>query len=165
MQHEEDLKNAQVWIEWEREFDRVLRRFHSDYVDIYWITELQKHSEQDELIDDMLPKIVATFIALMIWCTVGAVKHDAVRSKPWAGFIGVFATMTATMAGFGFCLWLNSSFSPVLMAVPLLTLAIGLDDMFIILEAWSRTSVKDPVEERMMLAMKHGGFKIPNFRL
>ena len=154
------MRTFQVWTEWEKQFDNAMRNFHSPYFEIYWVAEYQKQEEQRLLISNMLPKIGATFFALMLWCSAGALMVDAVRSKPWAGVIGVTATMCANVAAFGVCLWLNPTFSPILMAVPLLTLAIGLDDMFIILEAWSRTSPTLPVEERMMLSMNVGGTSI-----
>ena len=153
-------RHNKVWKNWEWAFDETIRKFSSPYFDVYWMAEYQKQAEQDFLIKDMLPKVGVTFIALMLWCTVGALMNDAVRSKPWAGIIGVFATLLGCVAGFGICLWITPRFWPIIMAVPLLTLAIGLDDMFILLEAWSHTNPALPVEERIMLSMNVGGTSI-----
>ena len=155
------MRYAQVTKKWEEKFHETLENWPgSKYFDIYWSTELQREQEQNKLTTIMLPKLGITFGALMIWCAVSCLMGDAVRSKPWCGFIGVFSTLLACGAGFGIQLWMEPKSQVILMAVPLLTLAIGLDDMFILLEAWSETNPKLPVEERMMLSMNIGGTSI-----
>lgn len=45
---------------------------------------------------------------------------DVVRSKPWLGFLGNFSAIIATLAAFGFCMYLGIEFIGLNLAAPFL---------------------------------------------
>lgn len=45
---------------------------------------------------------------------------DVVRSKPWLGFLGNLSAIMATLAAFGFCMYLGIEFIGLNLAAPFL---------------------------------------------
>ncbi len=58
-------------------------------------------------------------------------------------------TPQGTLSAFGFCCYVGVEFISLNMAAPFLLLGIGVDDTFVMLSSWSRSSVQLPVSERM----------------
>lgn len=74
---------------------------------------------------------------------------DWVRSKPWLGLLGNISASMATLSAFGCCIYLGIDFIGINLAAPFLMIGIGIDDTFVMLAAWRRTSLKKTVPERM----------------
>jgi predicted RND superfamily exporter protein len=85
---------------------------------------------------------------------------DAAKSKPWMGFCGLFSACFATLAGFGFCCYIQVEWITLTLAAPFLLFGIGMDDTFVMLSAWRRTSNHISVPERMGKAYAEAGISI-----
>ena len=108
----------------------------------------------------LIPKFGATLIAVTIWASVAMVGSDAVTSKIWAGFFGIFSTLLSVVGGIGLLTYLGNPFPYTCAAVPFLILAIGLDDMFVLLTAQRHTSVEQARHKRMAYTMYESGTAI-----
>lgn len=85
---------------------------------------------------------------------------DSVRSKPWLGVSGILSVTMATLAAFGFCMYLGIEFIGINLASPFLMMGIGLDDTFVLLAAWRRTPLQWTVPERMSHTMSEAAVSI-----
>uniref|UniRef100_A0A8W7PZN3 SSD domain-containing protein n=1 Tax=Anopheles coluzzii TaxID=1518534 RepID=A0A8W7PZN3_ANOCL len=81
---------------------------------------------------------------------------DVVRSKPWLGLMGNVSAVMATSAAFGLAMYLGIEFIGINLAAPFLMI----DDTFVMLAAWRRTSVKLSVPERMGHMMSEAAVSI-----
>ncbi len=86
---------------------------------------------------------------MVIFSVSASMMCDSVRSKPLLGFFGLVSAALANIAAFGFCCYVCIEFISLNMAAPFLLLGIGIDDMFVLLSSWRRTSVHLSVPERM----------------
>lgn len=85
---------------------------------------------------------------------------DVVRSKPWIGFLGNLSAIMATVAAFGLACYLRIDFIGLNLAAPFLMISIGIDDTFVMLAAWRRTSTKLSVPDRMAIMMSDAAVSI-----
>lgn len=85
---------------------------------------------------------------------------DWVRSKPWLGLLGNISASMATISAFGCCIYLGVDFIGINLAAPFLMIGIGIDDTFVMLAAWRRSSIKDDVPTRMAKTLSEAAVSI-----
>lgn len=105
--------------------------------------ELEKNTKS------VMPYFTSTFVIMAIFSVVTCMMTDWVRSKPWLGLLGNLSAAMATLCAFGLCMYAGVDFIGINLAAPFLMIGIGIDDTFVMLAAWRRTSIKKPVPERM----------------
>ncbi|XP_055600354.1 patched domain-containing protein 3 [Uranotaenia lowii] len=108
----------------------------------------------------VVPYFSSTFILMAVFSVVTCMMGDVVRSKPWLGLMGNVSAVMATMAAFGLAMYLGIEFIGINLAAPFLMIGIGIDDTFVMLAAWRRTSVKLSVPERMGHTMSEAAVSI-----
>ncbi|XP_055316514.1 patched domain-containing protein 3 isoform X2 [Sitodiplosis mosellana] len=108
----------------------------------------------------VVPYFSSTFLLMGSFSVITCMMGDVVRSKPWLGFLGNLSAIMATLAAFGFCMYLGIEFIGLNLAAPFLMIGIGIDDTFVMLAAWRRTSVKLSVPERMGITMSDAAVSI-----
>ncbi|XP_072944049.1 patched domain-containing protein 3 isoform X1 [Epargyreus clarus] len=108
----------------------------------------------------VIPFFSSTFILMGIFSIVTCMMGDWVRSKPWLGLLGNISAVMATTAAFGCAIYLGISFIGINLAAPFLMIGIGIDDTFVMLAAWRRTSPKLPVPERMAIMLSEAAVSI-----
>lgn len=87
--------------------------------------------------------------AMVVFTMWASTTSDAAKSKPLTGFAGLICATLATLAGFGFCCYIGIEFISLNMAAPFLLLGIGVDDTFVMLSSWRRSSAAMSIPERM----------------
>ena len=78
---------------------------------------------------------------MIIFCVITCMMADWVKSKPPLGLVGVTSAVMGTVTAFGFCMYVGVPFIGINLAAPFLMLGIGIDDTFVTLAAWRRTSM------------------------
>ncbi|XP_041977331.1 patched domain-containing protein 3 isoform X2 [Aricia agestis] len=116
--------------------------------------ELEKNAQT------VIPFFSSTFILMGIFSIVTCMMGDWVRSKPWLGLLGNISAVMATLAAFGCAIYLGISFIGINLAAPFLMIGIGIDDTFVMLAAWRRTSPRLPVPERMAIMLSEAAVSI-----
>ncbi|OXU24936.1 hypothetical protein TSAR_000668 [Trichomalopsis sarcophagae] len=97
----------------------------------------------------IIPYFTSTFAVMAIFSVITCMMTDWVRSKPWLGLLGNISAALATISAFGLCCYLGIDFIGINLAAPFLMIGIGIDDTFVMLAAWRRTNIMDPVPLRM----------------
>ncbi|XP_023935051.2 patched domain-containing protein 3 isoform X1 [Bicyclus anynana] len=116
--------------------------------------ELEKNTKT------VIPFFSSTFILMGIFSIVTCMMGDWVRSKPWLGLLGNISAVMATAAAFGCAIYIGISFIGINLAAPFLMIGIGIDDTFVMLAAWRRTSPKLSVPERMAIMLSEAAVSI-----
>ncbi|XP_060529201.1 patched domain-containing protein 3 [Cylas formicarius] len=135
----------------ENRFDHIrIARFASRTLD----HELEKNTRS------VIPYFTSTFVTMAVFSIVTCMMTDWVRSKPWLGLLGNLSAAMATLCAFGFCMYAGVDFIGINLAAPFLMIGIGIDDTFVMLAAWRRTSIKDPVPDRMAQMLSEAAVSI-----
>ncbi|KAL9921838.1 patched domain-containing protein isoform 1-T2 [Glossina fuscipes fuscipes] len=116
--------------------------------------ELEKNTKT------VVPYFSSTFILMALFSVVTCMMGDPVKSKPWLGLFGNVSAVMATCAAFGLAMYLGIEFIGINLAAPFLMIGIGIDDTFVMLAAWRRTSPKMSVHERMGQMMSEAAVSI-----
>lgn len=67
----------------------------------------------------------------------------------WVAVFGVFSVAMSVVSGFGLMLHIGVPFVIIVANSPFLILGVGVDDMFIMISAWQKTSLTESVSERL----------------
>ncbi|KAJ9583294.1 hypothetical protein L9F63_022361, partial [Diploptera punctata] len=114
-------------------------RFASRTLDI----ELERNTRT------VVPYFSTTFIIMAAFSVTACWMADWVRAKPWLGLLGNISACMGTLAAFGVVMYMGVEFIGINLARRLYCAGIGIDDTFVMLAAWRRTSVKMSVPDRM----------------
>ncbi|XP_022090440.1 patched domain-containing protein 3-like isoform X2 [Acanthaster planci] len=137
--------------EWERAFLETFLTLFSGYLHIE-VSVFASTTLSDELIamaTRVMPRFCITFSLLIGFAVGSCMMMDWVFSKPWLGQFGVISAMLAIASSMGLLSFCGLPFNEVSASMPFLAIGIGIDDMFIMLAAWRKTSIKLSIEERL----------------
>ncbi|CAG0916581.1 unnamed protein product [Notodromas monacha] len=136
---------------WELKFLSEMERVASllNHTDIFYETSSTVEIEFDGLKYFVPAQGLLAGTLVVIYSVFCCMMADWVKAKPWLGFIGVVSTGLATVSSYGFLMCFGLPFTTVLYITPFLMLGIGMEDTFLMLAAWRKTSVLDPVEKRI----------------
>ncbi|XP_033320041.1 patched domain-containing protein 3 isoform X2 [Bombus bifarius] len=149
---------------WEEAFLETLRQVEENNVFKHIATarfaSRTLELELEENTKTIVPYFSSTFILMALFSVVTCMMTDWVRSKPWLGLLGNVSAAMATVAAFGLCIYLGVDFIGLNLAAPFLMIGIGIDDTFVMLAAWRRTSIMKPVPERMAATLSEAAVSI-----
>ncbi|CAK9817866.1 Patched domain-containing protein 3 [Anthophora plagiata] len=149
---------------WEEAFLDAMRKVEEDGIFKHIATarfaSRTLELELEENTKTIVPYFSSTFLLMALFSVVTCMMTDWVRSKPWLGLLGNVSAAMATVAAFGLCIYLGVDFIGLNLAAPFLMIGIGIDDTFVMLAAWRRTSIMKPVPERMAVTLSEAAVSI-----
>uniref|UniRef100_K3WBN3 SSD domain-containing protein n=1 Tax=Globisporangium ultimum (strain ATCC 200006 / CBS 805.95 / DAOM BR144) TaxID=431595 RepID=K3WBN3_GLOUD len=131
---------------WEREYIKMLKveSEENELFDIYFTAETSVQDEVEvESSGDMMP-VVLCYLVMIVYVSLGinrwSLRKDFFQtSKITVGFLGIVCIMFAVSSTIGFFMWFGVKLQLVIMeVVPFLSVAIGVDNIFLIVNAISR---------------------------
>jgi len=139
--------------EWEEEYGN---HWHVDHI----ITDISQEREMDRaMVEDTILMAIA-FIMMFVVCAVYFAKCNRVYSQSLLGIGAVLSIVFSAMMSFGILFTFGVPFTVVTQMLPFILCGIGLDDAFIIITAFSRTSNNMDVVERVNKAIDEIGMSI-----
>uniref|UniRef100_A0A7E4VBG7 SSD domain-containing protein n=1 Tax=Panagrellus redivivus TaxID=6233 RepID=A0A7E4VBG7_PANRE len=130
---------------------------NDEYVNLFTTSEGLVSEEVRRTGVQALPLMSVTFLVIVVFTVATSLKRDPVLSKPWEAFWGVICPTLSLAASFGFLFWTGFEFLPIVTVVPFLVIAIGVDDVFIFLHAWSLTDKSLTTQERVAAMLAEAG--------
>ena len=103
------------------------------------------HDVERELVDNIqtafeenLPLVVILVASFTI---MNCMSTDWVRAKPMMGVVGLLCVILSAISGFGLSLYLGFPWQAINVVVVFLLIGIGMDGVFLMLSAWSRSEL------------------------
>ncbi|XP_068204511.1 patched domain-containing protein 3-like isoform X1 [Palaemon carinicauda] len=90
-------------------------------------------------------------------------KFNLVEQRPVLSLMGLSCVGMSIFTSYGICSAFGVPFGPVNNILPFLLLGLGIDDMFVIMQAWNNldpSEKKEKLGERIGLSLKHAGVSI-----
>ncbi|EYB92024.1 hypothetical protein Y032_0199g1672 [Ancylostoma ceylanicum] len=103
------------------------------------------------------PMIALSVVAMILFVVCSSFRRDPSRAKPWESLVGCLIPLLALLSTTGLLCWCGWKFQSIIVAAFFLVLSVGVDDVFILLRAWDRTSVDDEVPERLAVTLEECG--------
>ena len=104
-------------------------------------------------IGDDLNTLATGYILILVYVCLNLGRLNSVEQRVWLSLAGVVAVMLGVASSYGVCQLLGIIFTQMNSLLPFLMLGVGIDDMFVILQAWQNL---DNAEQRLPLAERWG---------
>ncbi|CAJ0583039.1 unnamed protein product, partial [Mesorhabditis spiculigera] len=101
--------------------------------------------------------LVVALIILITFMIICSLRYDLSESKWWESLCGAGIPVLVMVATIGLVSASGYAFQSIAVAVMFLILAIGIDDVFLMIAAWHRTDKKLPVAERTARTVESSG--------
>ncbi|KAK5919124.1 hypothetical protein CgunFtcFv8_023045 [Champsocephalus gunnari] len=148
---EDNKTKTDLWLE---SFIKLVSNISSADIQVSYSTSMSMQWEFEKSPGSVIHLFSITYAIAITFSIISCWRLDNVRTKVWVAACGVFSTGLAVLSGFGMLLLLDQPFVMTVASCPFMILGIGLDDMFIMISCWQRTSVLDSVPERLAYTYK-----------
>ncbi|XP_006078796.4 patched domain-containing protein 3 [Bubalus bubalis] len=118
-------------------------------IQVVYFSSLSRQLEFEATSMTVVPLFHLAYLLIILFAIVSCYRCDCVRNKMWVAVFGVISTALAVVSGFGLMLYVGVPFVLIVANSPFLILGVGVDDMFIMISAWQKTSLMDSISERM----------------
>ncbi|KAK5967546.1 Patched domain containing protein [Trichostrongylus colubriformis] len=153
---------------WEHELGRHLADYPQDpYIKITYFHSQTLADELQRNADTLLPRFVVAFILLVVFsmvCSIALIDNtyyiDWTLSKPVLSIFGLINAGMGIITSLGMLMLFGMPFSDITTVMPFLVVAVGIDNMFLMVAAIRRTSRCLPVAERMAECMSDAAVAI-----
>ncbi|KAJ0391575.1 hypothetical protein P43SY_010874 [Pythium insidiosum] len=162
-----ELEKNEPAVNWEREYVDNLKQeaATNELFDLYFMTESSVQDEIDRSSKgDILP-IAMSYTLMIIYVSLGTNRWTFSKtffrtSKITVGFLGIVTIMLAVASTIGIFMWCGAKLQLVIMeVVPFLTLAIGVDNIFLLVHAVARIETRLREEQPALFEGILGGAK------
>uniref|UniRef100_A0A0P5P9V2 Patched domain-containing protein n=1 Tax=Daphnia magna TaxID=35525 RepID=A0A0P5P9V2_9CRUS len=159
-------QNASVYTLWEKDF--IHQTLHSnltkpDDVRLYSLASSSYVEGIAEAVTSNFTVLMMGFSLIIFYFSFAMGRFNWIEQRVVLSIVGVSVVAQAILASYGLCFYLGVQYGPIHPIIPFLLLGIGVDDMFVIIQALDNLSNEEkqlPIPERMARAMKHAGVSI-----
>ena len=134
---------------WEDAFLKTVKIQNLPNLNVTRFSSITLEQELEENTNSVIPYFGLNIGIMVTFCIFTCMMTDWVKSKPFLGLFGVLSAILGSISAFGLVMYLGMDFIGINLAAPFLMLGIGIDDTFVMLAAWRRTSIHDPVSVRL----------------
>ncbi|XP_067935970.1 patched domain-containing protein 3-like [Watersipora subatra] len=152
---------------WETRFLELAQKLNDRKGNIITSVDVQAvrsfRDEYDKSFEADIGLIAAGIGIIVCYVAIIMGKFNEVEHKVYLTFVGVFGIGLAILVSYGLASALGQFYGPIHPILPFLLLGLGVDDMFVIIEAWNNLSAMEkqkPLPEKVALTMKHAGVSI-----
>ena len=145
---------------WEDAFLKTVKIQNLPHLNVTRFTSITLEQELEENTNSVIPYFSLNIGIMVIFCIFTCMMTDWVKSKPLLGLFGVLSAILGSISAFGLVMYLGMDFIGINLAAPFLMLGIGIDDTFVMLAAWRRTSIHDTVPKRVAEAYREASISI-----
>jgi len=150
--------------EWETDFSKLMDKFDLSSLELFYFTRVQYQEDSGGSIQGDVQLLSIGYVLIIIYVAIMLGKFTRLNIKAWLALLGVVCVGLAIGVSFGLASAFGVFYGPVHSTLPFLLLGIGVDDMFVIVQAWSNLPpdlVKNRgIPEAIGLALKHAGCSI-----
>ncbi|KAE9554031.1 hypothetical protein FO519_002791 [Halicephalobus sp. NKZ332] len=145
---------------WEKAFEEAIRDYRDPYIDITYFHSQSLAEELKRNADSLVPRFVVSFSILMFFsviCSMAFIDRtiyiDWVLSKPILAMLGVCNAGMGILTAVGALSMAGVLYNDIVGVMPFLIVAVGVDNMFLMVAALRRTNRAHPAEMRVGEAM------------
>ncbi|TMW54939.1 hypothetical protein Poli38472_011285 [Pythium oligandrum] len=138
----EDEKNEPA-VNWEREYIKLLKQLNdeSELFNLFFQAEISVQDEIERESSGDIAPVALSYALMIVYVSLGINRWSFKKSffqtsKIAVGFLGILSILLAVTCTIGFFSWCGAKVQLVIMeVVPFLTLAIGVDNIFLLVHA------------------------------
>ncbi|XP_041359344.1 protein patched homolog 1-like isoform X2 [Gigantopelta aegis] len=136
---------------------------HKDIAKTYVYASRSFDDEGYGAINSDIKLLSAGFSIVFVFVMISLGKFNMVQQRVYVSLAGLLSVGLAILFAYGIATVFDVIYGPIQSIMPFLLLGIGVDDMFVVVEAWKNldsSELRRPLPERVGLAMKHAGVSV-----
>nr|XP_002739466.1 PREDICTED: protein patched homolog 1-like [Saccoglossus kowalevskii] len=149
---------------WESEFILLRLENYPDVDNVYGFTQTSLREETGNTISSDVPLLSAGYMLILLYAIVMIGRFTMVEHKIYVGLGGIICAGLAILVSIGLSSAMGFFYGPVHTILPFLLLGIGVDDMFVVVQALNNLSpeVKQhgSTSEKIGQTLKHAGVSV-----
>ncbi|KAJ7386392.1 Patched domain-containing protein 3 [Desmophyllum pertusum] len=150
--------------DWEGEFNKLMDNLDLSSLELFYFTRAKYREDAGGSIQSDIQLLSIGYMLIIAYVAIMLGKFTRLNIKAWLALLGVVCVGLAIGVSFGLASAFGVFYGPVHSTLPFLLLGIGVDDMFVIVQAWDNLSPdvhkNREIAERVGLALKHAGCSI-----
>ncbi|KAK2569522.1 Patched domain-containing protein 3 [Acropora cervicornis] len=150
--------------DWETKFNNLMDNFDLSSLELLYYSRVRYAADAGDSIQSDVQLLSIGYVLIIIYVAIMLGKFTRLNVKAWLALLGVVCVGLAIGVSFGLSSAFGVFYGPVHSTLPFLLLGIGVDDMFVIVQAWdnipSDVVKKRGIPEAIGLALKHAGCSI-----
>ncbi|KAL3994386.1 Patched family protein [Acanthocheilonema viteae] len=147
----------EILYEWQLEIQRQHSQEEFKLLSIGLTSDCLVSVEVRRMGSETVPVLFGSICAMIFFVAISSVRKDPMKSKPWESFIGSLIPILSMLMSTGILSLCGLRYQSIVVVTYFLVLSVGVDDVFIILCAWDRTSIATPIPERLAIALENAG--------
>ncbi|XP_065576700.1 patched domain-containing protein 3-like isoform X2 [Artemia franciscana] len=161
-----DKENTSILDQWELDFIEHTLNTNLTVppgVSIHVLTTRSYDDALAETLSSNFGLLTAGFSLIIVYVGLTMGRLNSVEQRFLLAVAGVTVVGQAILSSYGICFFVGLMYGPVHPVLPFLLLGIGVDDMFVIIQALDNLTPEQrrlPIPERIGLAMRHAGVSI-----
>ncbi|XP_007525980.1 patched domain-containing protein 3 [Erinaceus europaeus] len=145
-----DDARSKLWLaELLAQFNNITSRLALKNIQMVHFTSLSRKLEFESTSRTVIPLFHLAYTLMVLFAVVSCYRVNCIQNKMWVAAFGVISVALAVVSGFGLMLYTGVPFVLIVANSPFLILGVGVDDMFIMISAWQKTSLVHNIEKRM----------------
>ncbi|KAK8393963.1 hypothetical protein O3P69_006275 [Scylla paramamosain] len=150
---------------WEKEFIKAVlnETERPDNVSLYLMASSSFGMISGDTILGDAQYFAIGFMVVFVYVQVMLGRFNLVEQRPILSLMGLTCVGMSIFVSYGICSFFEIPFGPVNNVLPFLLLGLGIDDMFVIMQAWNTLTPHEKtlkLTERIGKALKHAGVSI-----
>ncbi|XP_059260539.1 patched domain-containing protein 3 [Mustela nigripes] len=134
-------EHSKMWlIHFLNQFSNIEKSLALKKIQVVYFTSLSRQLEFQATSMTVIPLFHLAYLLIILFAIISCYRCDCVPNKMWTAAFGVISAALAVVSGFGLMLYMGVPFVIIVANSPFLILGVGVDDMFIMISAWQRTS-------------------------
>ena len=143
--------------------DLVLKGTWGSNVNVYPFTQRSFNDLVKGAVEDDYISLAAGNVLIFTYVCVNLGKFNVVEQRVWLSISGIVAVFMGTVSSFGVCQLMGFAWSQMNTLLPFLMLGVGIDDMFVIMQAWENLTDREKEHDlvtRFGITMNHAGVAV-----
>ncbi|KAL6057838.1 hypothetical protein STEG23_034041 [Scotinomys teguina] len=146
----EDSERSKAWLtHFLEHVNDVKSSLTLEETQVVYFTSLSRQLEFEATSKTVIPLFHLAYVLIILFSVVSCFRLDCVKNKMCVAVFGVFGVAMSVVSGFGLMLHIGIPFVIIVANSPFLILGVGVDDMFIMISAWQKTSLMECIRERL----------------
>lgn len=158
---EEEMRPSAL--KWESEVIELVQKGHTHLQETYVYATRSFDDEGYGAVNDDINLLSVGICIVLIFVIVTLGRFNLIEHKLLLSLAGLLSVGMSIGFAYGLATTFDVIYGPVHALMPFLLLGIGVDDMFVIVEAWKNLTpeeLKLPLPEQIAMTMKHAGVSV-----